>query len=93
MNVNQWIKDSDAAEALEYVNQNYEKWAFNAHMTRYGNLDRLSPENYHPYFTKIKDGEHFEDTEKRDDHHAMWLYSPRKSFIKFYVFLYCCKSN
>jgi hypothetical protein len=77
MYVTQYIKDADAPAALEYVNNHYENWTMEGHLTRYGNLDRLKRENYHPYFTLRSPEGRILDTENRSDHYAIWQFSPR----------------
>jgi hypothetical protein len=71
------IKDEDAAAALDYVNTHHENWTMEGHLTRYGNLDRLDPVNYHPYFTLQTPQGRVPDTEKRSFHYATWITSPR----------------
>jgi hypothetical protein len=78
LNVVQYIKDKDAVAALSYVEQNYEKWTTEGHMTRYGNIDRLTPAKYHPYFTLATPEGRVQDTKQREQHYGMWQFSPRK---------------
>jgi hypothetical protein len=42
----QRIQDVDATDALEYVNNHYEKWTIEEHLTRYGKLDQLNPVDF-----------------------------------------------
>jgi hypothetical protein len=64
----QRIKDQDAAAALEYVDDHYEKWIMEGHLHRYGNLDRLSPVNYQPFFTILTPEGRIPDPINRSDH-------------------------
>jgi hypothetical protein len=73
----QRIKDEDATDALEYVNNHYEKWTMEGHLTRYGNLDRLNPVDYHPYFTLLTPEGRIPDSVNRSDHFGLWQFSPR----------------
>jgi hypothetical protein len=74
----QCIKDEDADAAINYANIHHEEWTKQGHLTRYGNLDRLNPVNYNNHFTILSpDGSHVPDTEKRQDHYAVWQTSPR----------------
>jgi hypothetical protein len=77
LTVFQYIKDEDADAALEYVNNHYEDWVMEGHLNRYGNLDRLNPVNYHPYFTVETLEGKVPDTANRTDHYAIWQASPR----------------
>jgi hypothetical protein len=80
LKVAHYIKDVDAKAALEYANQNYERWFVEGHMTRYGNLNRLNATktNYHPYFTlHDHNGTRVPDEVQREKHYALWEYSPR----------------
>jgi hypothetical protein len=74
----QRIKDEDATDALEYVNNHYEKWTMEGHLTRYGNLDRLNPVDYHPFFTLLTPEGYIPDPVNRSDHYGVWQFSPRK---------------
>jgi hypothetical protein len=49
----QRIQDVDATDALEYVNNHFEKWTIEGHLPRYGKFDRLNPVDYHSYFTLL----------------------------------------
>jgi hypothetical protein len=73
----QRIKDEDATDALEYVNNHYENWTIEGHLTRYGNLDRLNPVDYHPYFTLLTPEGRIPDPINRSVHYGMWQFSPR----------------
>jgi hypothetical protein len=87
LDVFQYIKDEDADAALEYVNNHYEQWVTEGHLNRYGNLDRLNPVKYHPYFTvETLDGK-VQDIENRSDHYAIWQASPRTCIMSAIIHL------
>ena len=46
------VEAKDAKEYLKFVDANYEDSMVESHMTRYGNLDRLTPIGYTPNFTR-----------------------------------------
>ena len=83
-NVLQFVKDKDSMETIEFVNKTYEKWINESHMFLFGNLDRLSPTKYHPYFGVLTKEGVQPDTEKRDMHFPMILFSPRTLNSLFY---------
>jgi hypothetical protein len=78
LNVIHNIKDKDVHAALQFVNQTYEKWIHESHLTLYGTTDRLSPIKYHTNLTILTKEGLVPDTVQRDQHYAVWLYSPRK---------------
>jgi hypothetical protein len=58
------------------------------HLNRYGNLDRLNPGNYHPYFTiETLEGK-VPDTANRSDHYALWQSSPRTYTVTAVIHTY-----
>jgi hypothetical protein len=75
--LDQQIKEKDAAAALDYVNTHHENWTMEGHLTRYGNLDRLNPVNYKPYFTLNTLEGKVKDTANRSLHYSTWMTSPR----------------
>jgi hypothetical protein len=77
LNVVHYIKDVDAKAALEYANQNYERWFVESHLTRYRNLDRLNATNYNPYYTLVTEEGRVPDPVQREQRYALWEYSPR----------------
>ena len=84
LNVIQFVKDKDSIETLDFVNKTHEKWIHESHMFLYGNLDRLSPTKYHPYFGIITKEGRIPDTEKREMHFPTFVFSPRTSNSIFY---------
>lgn len=78
LNVLQFVKDKDSIETIEFVNNTYEKWINESHMFLFGNIDRLSPTKYHPYFGILTKEGLIPDPVKRDMHYPMFLFSPRK---------------
>jgi hypothetical protein len=72
------VESSDAEEYLKFVTANYEANVIEGHMTRFGNLDRLTPIGYTPNFTVITpDGSIVPDTVDRPLRSATWQLSPR----------------
>ena len=78
LSVTQYVKDSDKSTALKYVDENYERWVYEGHMTRYGNLDRLTPIKYQPNFTIVTAEGFIPDPVQRDIHYGLWQFTPRK---------------
>jgi hypothetical protein len=72
------VELKDADEYLKFVSANYESSVIEGHMTRYGNLDRLTPINYTPNFTTITNEPDAFDRPLRS---ATWHISPRKYFF------------
>ena len=79
MYCNYMIDSKDTDEYLEFVTANYEDSVFEAHMIRYGNLDRLNPGNYTPSFKASGANGTVPDTMERSLRSALWQISPRKS--------------
>jgi hypothetical protein len=79
LNVLQFVKDKDANETIQFVNSTYKQWINESHMFLFGNLDRLSPTKYKDYFGILTAEGMVPDTEKRDMHFPMFLFSPRTS--------------
>jgi hypothetical protein len=88
VNVLQFVKDEDAVETVEFVNNTYKQWINESHMFLFGNLDRLSPTLYKPYLGVLTAEGVVPDTEKRDMHFPMFLFSPRTSNYIFYFLLF-----
>jgi hypothetical protein len=85
----QYMVDSkDTGEYLEFISANYEDSMVEAHMIRYGNLNRLTPIGYTPNFTTIDSTGFVPDTMDRPIRSAMWQMSPRK-FWSFMVIHSC----
>lgn len=75
----QYMVDSeDEDEYLDFVTANYEDSMVEAHMTHYGNLNRLTPVGYTPNFTTVGETGYVPDTVDRPIRSAMWQMSPRK---------------
>ena len=73
-----YVKPEDEDSYLEYVDRNYEATIKEGHLIRYGNLDRLTPVDYKPYFTvRVPEGV-VPDTIERAFRGVMCQYSPRK---------------
>lgn len=83
---NYLIKPNEEAEYLEFVAANYKDSLMEGHMTRYGNLDRLTPIGYTPNFTTIGPTGFVPDTTNRALRFAFWQLSPRKCMVT----LACC---
>jgi hypothetical protein len=72
------VEPKDAEEYLKFVTANYEYSVFEAHMIRYGNLDRFTPTGYVPNFKIFGPNGTIVDTMDRPIRSAMWQISPRK---------------
>ena len=83
LSITQSVKDNDKSDALQYVDENYERWVFEGHMMRYGNLDRLTPIKYQPNFTVVTAEGFVPDPVQRDMHYALWQFSPRKFGVSY----------
>jgi hypothetical protein len=77
------VEPKNVEEYLEFVTANYEHSVVEAHMARYGNLDRLTPTGYVPYFKIFGPNGTVVDTMERPIRSAMWQISPRKYFTHF----------
>ena len=71
------VESNDVEEYLKFVTANHEASLTEAHMTRYGNLDRLAPIGYTPNFTIITPEGIIPDTVDRRLRSATWQISPR----------------
>jgi hypothetical protein len=78
---NYLIEPNEEEEYLEFVTANYEDSLIEGHMTRYGNLDRLTPIGYTPNFTTIGATGFVPDTMNRTLRFAFWQLSPRKYIV------------
>ena len=71
------VDSSDGDEYLKFVNTNYEASLNEAHITLYGNLDRLAPIGYTPNFTVFTPDGIVPDTVTRQLRAPTWQISPR----------------
>lgn len=71
------VESSDVEEYLEFVTANYEANVKEAHLTLFGNLDRLAPIGYTPNFTVITPDGIIPDIIDRPFRSATWHISPR----------------
>lgn len=73
------VKSEDQEAYLENAGQTYEATVKESHEIRYGNLDSLVPEGYHPYYTnRQNDGFTRENVTGKGVHNVLWQVSPRK---------------
>ena len=72
------VTPKDAEEYLKFVTATYEDSVKEAHLVRYGNLDRLTPTGYNPYFKVLGSNGSVADTEVRPIRSVMFQISPRK---------------
>ena len=71
------VANSSNREAFtQYANDNHETWVKEGHMIKYGSLDNLKEENYHPYIGKFSAEGFVSDDEGRDHYFSAWSYSP-----------------
>ena len=77
------VESNDVEEYLKFVTANHEASLTEAHLTRYGNLDRLTPFGYTPNFTMITPDGIIPDKVDRPLRSATWQISPRKSIFYF----------
>lgn len=75
------IDSKDGDEYLEFVNANYEASVNEAHLARFGNLDRLAPIGYTPNFTVITPDGIIPDSVDRPLRYVTWQISPRKLML------------
>lgn len=83
------VESNDVDDYLEFVASNYEGSVKEGHLTRYGNLDRLSPIGYTPNFTTISPNGLIPDTVDRPSRLANWQISPRTLMSILLLFLFC----
>jgi hypothetical protein len=76
-----YVKPEEEDSYLEYVGENYEAAIKEGHLIRYGNLDRLDPVYYHPYFTVVGPEGLVPDTMERVFRGVLWQFSPRTLLI------------
>ena len=80
-----FVEASDAEGYLDFVSANYETTVKEAHIIRYGNLDRLFPIGYSPNYTiETADGLIL-DTVDRPFRLPVYQISPR-TLIKYFFF-------
>ena len=72
------VTSKDADEYLKFITDNYEDSVAEAHLARYGNLDRLIPTGYTPYFKVFGPNGTVADTMDRPLRSALFQISPRK---------------
>ena len=81
-----FVEEKDADAYLEFVGQNYQPYAKEGHMIRYGNLDRLTPIGYTPNFTLVGPSGFSPDAIKRPFRMPFWHLSPRKWYFVRAIF-------
>ena len=72
------IEANDAENYLKFVTANYEDSVAESHLARYGNLDRLTPTGYTPYFKVFGPSVTEADAMDRPIRSVMFQISPRK---------------
>jgi hypothetical protein len=72
----------DEDEYLKFISNNYKDGVDEAHLIRYGNLDRLVPEGYTPNFTLLGMDGFLPDLMKRAYRAPMWQLSPRTYYLR-----------
>ena len=77
------VEPNEEEEYLDFVTANYEDSVIMGHMTRYGNLDRLTPIGYTPNFTTIGPTGCVPDPIDQAFRCAFWQLSPRMYFVVF----------
>ncbi|CAB9509263.1 Guanylate cyclase [Seminavis robusta] len=61
---------------IEYANARYQKWVKEAHVHKYGNLDRLSQTGYHPFISQYGPNRTVVESPEANLVMASWMYSP-----------------
>jgi hypothetical protein len=79
-----FVEPKDEEAYLEFISANYEEVVKEAHMVRFGNLNRLTPIGYSPNFTLFgPDGIFPDPVTNRTIRMPFWYQSPRKSIFVF----------